>query len=70
MGKRFKMERFSKFRKCVASKGLTGALFGCVARAEVGYENLLARCWRGGISHGGAGLKAGAMKKKLRKAAV
>jgi len=41
MGKRFKMERLFKFRKCVASKGLTGALFGCVARAEVGYENLM-----------------------------
>jgi hypothetical protein len=35
MGKRFKMERFFKFRKCVASKGLTGALFGWVARKGV-----------------------------------
>jgi hypothetical protein len=35
MGKRFKMERFFKFGKCVGSKGLTGALFGCAARKGV-----------------------------------
>ena len=41
MGKRFKMERFFKFEKCMASKGLTGALFGCVARKGVTGEILV-----------------------------